>query len=87
MGMDRDPPGPSFAAESGITRLRSPAPPVRIGMKPIEQNIAVPYAFPVAFTRDLFGAGDEALSRTLEDMGPLLPHPLLVYLDDGLARA
>jgi 3-dehydroquinate synthase len=70
-----------------MIRLRNPAPAIRIGMSQIEQHIAVPYAFPVAFTRDLFGAGDEALSRYLAETGPLRPHPLLIYVDDGLARA
>ena len=70
-----------------MIRLLRPSPPVRNGMKPIQQTITVPYAFPVAFTRDLFGAGDEALSRFLAETGPLLPHPMLIYVDDGLARA
>jgi 3-dehydroquinate synthase len=67
--------------------MRTPVAPARRRMKPIKQHISVPFSYEVSFTRDLFGEGDEALAAFLARTGPMLPHPLLVYVDSGLAKA
>jgi 3-dehydroquinate synthase len=56
-------------------------------MEPIEPRIEVPFAYEVAFGRDLFGEGDAALAAFLARTGPMRPHPMLVYVDSGLAEA
>jgi 3-dehydroquinate synthase len=51
------------------------------------QRFAVPYAFPVAFTRGLFDPGNPLFADTLRLREPDRRHRCLVFVDSGLADA
>jgi len=51
------------------------------------QRFAVPYAFPVAFTRRLFSAANPVFVDAVARLEPGRRHRLLVVVDDGVARA
>jgi 3-dehydroquinate synthase len=55
-------------------------------VREIRQSFAVPYEYPVLFTRDALGAGEEALRSVLRRAG-MGPHRALAVLDAGLLRA
>jgi 3-dehydroquinate synthase len=55
-------------------------------VREIRQRFAVPYEYPVFFTRDALGAGEAALVSVLERAGAG-PHRMLAALDGGLLRA
>ena len=55
-------------------------------MREIRQHFAVPYEYPVFFTRDALAAGEAALVSVLQRAGPG-PHRMLAALDGGLLRA
>lgn len=51
------------------------------------QRISVPFDYPVYFTRDLFGPGNEELFDAITRREPDRRHRLLVVIDAGVARA
>ena len=51
------------------------------------QRFAVPYDYPVAFTRGLFAPANPLLADMLARREPAKRHRALIYLDDNLARA
>ena len=55
-------------------------------LREIRQSFAVSYEYPVLFTRDALGAGEEALLSVLRRAGPG-PHRVLVAIDGGLLAA
>ncbi len=65
---------------------KSTAPPPPAGSDDVyHQRIAVPFDYPVHFTRDLLGG--ELLAETLDRLGEGRRHRAVVYLDEGLAAA
>jgi 3-dehydroquinate synthase len=51
------------------------------------QRIAVPFEYPVHFTHNLPGAGNQLLAETLDRLGERRRHRAIVYVDSGLAEA
>jgi 3-dehydroquinate synthase len=51
------------------------------------QRLAVPFDYPVHFTRDLLGAGNPLLADTLNRLGENRRHRAIAYVDAGLAAA
>ncbi len=51
------------------------------------QRISVPFEYPVYFTHNLLGAGNDLLAETLDRLGERRRHRAIVYVDGGLAKA
>jgi 3-dehydroquinate synthase len=51
------------------------------------QRISVPFEYPVHFTHNLLGEGNELLAETLDRLGEHRRHRAIVYVDSGLAEA
>ena len=52
-----------------------------------EQQISVPFEFPVYFTRDVFATGNPLLESVLDRLNEKRIHRVLVYVDSGVADA
>ena len=57
------------------------------GFEMVWQRFSVPYEYPVAFTRGAFEPKNTLMADMLALREPAKCHRVLVYLDDGLARA
>lgn len=53
----------------------------------LTQQFAVPFSYTVAFTHDVFAAGNPLLANTLTSREPHRRHRALLVLDDGVDRA
>jgi 3-dehydroquinate synthase len=53
----------------------------------LRQKIAVPFEYPVVFTRDVFAPGNRALVDVLTEREPRRRHRVLTILDAGFAEA
>lgn len=55
-------------------------------MKRIEQNLAVPFAYPVIFTERIFDPANPALAGAMDRLRENRRHRAMVFLDDSVAR-
>lgn len=53
----------------------------------VQQQLSVPFTYPVHFCRDLFASGNTLLRDSILQADDPVPHRCIIFLDDGLAQA
>lgn len=59
----------------------------RARVETVSQRFSVSFDYPVHFVHGVFEPSQPLLAKTIHRKGGLKPHRVLVYVDDGLARA